>query len=70
MKIISVVLLAATVALNPALAAAQTINTVETVQAPAPGGHYSQGAVADGFVSRFGPTVHQARRRPRNSGKH
>ena len=50
MKIISVVLLAATVALNPALAAAQTINTVETVQAPAPGGHYSQGVVANGFV--------------------
>jgi 2-iminobutanoate/2-iminopropanoate deaminase len=50
MKVISVVLATATLALSASLASAEAIKTIETAQAPAPGGHYSQAVVANGFV--------------------
>jgi 2-iminobutanoate/2-iminopropanoate deaminase len=36
--------------LNCSLGASQTVQPVETGQAPPPGGHYSQAIVANGFV--------------------
>jgi 2-iminobutanoate/2-iminopropanoate deaminase len=50
MKIVGIVLTTATLALSISAASAQEIKTIETAQAPAPGGHYSQAVVANGFV--------------------
>jgi 2-iminobutanoate/2-iminopropanoate deaminase len=50
MKTVGVVLATATLALSISLASAQAIKTIETAQAPPPGGHYSQAVVANGFV--------------------
>ena len=50
MKVLNVVVATAMLALGTSLASAQAIRTIETDQAPAPGGHYSQAVVANGFV--------------------
>lgn len=50
MKPFCVALAATTLALSTSLASAQAIKTIETKEAPAPGGHYSQAVVANGFV--------------------
>ena len=50
MKLIGIAVAAAMLALTGSVASSQTIQPVETGQAPAPGGHYSQAIVANGFV--------------------
>jgi 2-iminobutanoate/2-iminopropanoate deaminase len=50
MKLISIAVAVATLTLTSAVAASQTIQPVETDQAPPPGGHYSQAIIASGFV--------------------
>jgi 2-iminobutanoate/2-iminopropanoate deaminase len=50
MKVLSVVLATAMLVLDTSFASAEAIKTIETVQAPAPGGHYSQAVVANGFI--------------------
>jgi enamine deaminase RidA (YjgF/YER057c/UK114 family) len=50
MKTISAVLAVAVWAFAVSIASAQTIQPVETGDAPPPGGHYSQAVIANGFV--------------------
>jgi 2-iminobutanoate/2-iminopropanoate deaminase len=50
MKVVGLLLATATLAFSASLASAQAIKTIETKEAPAPGGHYSQAVVANGFV--------------------
>lgn len=50
MKLIGMAAAIAALALNSSVASSQTIQSVETGQAPPPGGHYSQAIVANGFV--------------------
>lgn len=50
MKFMSLVFAVAILAFNSSVSASQSIQSVETGQAPPPGGHYSQGIVAGGFV--------------------
>jgi enamine deaminase RidA (YjgF/YER057c/UK114 family) len=46
----SVPMAVALLAVNGFSASAQTIEPVETAEAPPPGGHYSQAVIANGFV--------------------
>ena len=50
MKFASITSAIAMVVLNCSGVASQTIQSVETDQAPPPGGHYSQALIANGFV--------------------
>jgi 2-iminobutanoate/2-iminopropanoate deaminase len=50
MKFARVPFAVAVLALNCSVGASQTVQPVETGQAPPPGGHYSQAIVANGFV--------------------
>src|SRR5690242_10691218 len=43
-------LLGGTLLLNASMASAESIQAVETTEAPLPGGHYSQAMVANGFI--------------------
>jgi 2-iminobutanoate/2-iminopropanoate deaminase len=50
MKKILLQLTAVLLALSTFSVSAQTIQSVETTEAPSPGGHYSQAVIANGFV--------------------
>ena len=50
MKFIGTAAAIAMLALTSSAASSQTIRSIETDQAPPPGGHYSQAVVANGFV--------------------
>lgn len=50
MKSVGVQIAAALLTVNSLGASAQAIQSVETTEAPPPGGHYSQAVIANGFV--------------------
>jgi 2-iminobutanoate/2-iminopropanoate deaminase len=50
MKLTGILFTIAMLALNASIASAQTLQLIETAEAPPPGGHYSQAIIANGFV--------------------
>jgi 2-iminobutanoate/2-iminopropanoate deaminase len=50
MKLIGIPFSIAILAVSASIVSAQTIQSVETAEAPPPGGHYSQAIIANGFV--------------------
>lgn len=50
MKLAGVMVALTTLAVGTSIASSQTIQTVESAEAPPPGGHYSQAIAANGFV--------------------